>query len=98
MKKPTGKTPRSIYQAEKRGEPIKYNLMRDAIDRGIAVSTEVKDFARMLKLYGYEFKATENRKYISITAVCGGKPTRLYQLGEEYTIERIQERIRQKHI
>ena len=95
IEKPKDKTPRCIYQAEKRGEPTKYNLMRDAIDRSIAVSYEPKDIAGMLKLYGYVISAPENRKYATICAVGSGKPTRLYQLGEDYTIERMQERIRQ---
>ena len=94
IEKPRDKTPRCIYQAEKRGEPTKYSLMRAAIDRAIAVSYEPKDLARMLKLYGYVIRAPENRKYMTICAVCGGKPTRLYQLGEDYSIERIQERLR----
>ena len=93
IENPKDKTPRCIYQAEKRGEPTKYNLMRDALDRSIAVSYEAKDLARMLKLYGYIIRAPENRKYVTICAIGGGKPTRLYQLGEEYSIERIQERL-----
>lgn len=95
IQNPKDKTPRCIYQAEKRGEPTKYSLMRDAIDRSIAVSHDAKDLARMLKLYGYEIRAPENRKYVTICAVGGGKPTRLYQLGEDYTLGRIQERLRQ---
>lgn len=95
IEKPKGKTPRSIYQAEKRGELTKYSLIRDALDRSIAVSYEPKDLARMLKLYGYVINAPENRKYVTICAVGGGKPTRLYQLGDDYTLERIQARIRQ---
>lgn len=95
IEKPKDKTPRSIYQAEKCGEPTKYNLMREAIDRSIAVSYGAKDLARMLKLYGYVINAPENHKYVTICAVGGGKPTRLYQLGEDYTLARIQERLRQ---
>lgn len=95
IEEPKGKTPRSIYQAEKHGEPTKYSLMRNAIDRSIAVSYEPKDLARMLKLYGYVITVPENRKYATISAISGGKPTRLYQLGNDYTFERIRERIRQ---
>ena len=32
IEKPRGKTPRSIYFAEKRGKPTKYNVIRKAID------------------------------------------------------------------
>lgn len=35
IKNPSGKTPRSIYFAEKKGEPTTFNLMRKAIDFGI---------------------------------------------------------------
>ncbi|MEG0598241.1 MAG: relaxase/mobilization nuclease domain-containing protein, partial [Oscillospiraceae bacterium] len=92
---PQGKTPRSLYQAEKRGEPTKYTLMRDALDRAMAVSHAPGDLSRMLKLYGYQLSPPENRKYVTICAINGGKPTRLYQLGEDYSLERMQVRIRQ---
>lgn len=90
---PKGKTPRCIYLAEKRGEPTKYHLMRDAIDRAVAVSYGPHDLARMLKLYGYEISAPENRKYATIRPIAGEKATRLYQLGEQYCLDKIRERI-----
>ena len=40
IKNPKGKTPRSIYFAEKRGEPTKYNLMREALDAALKVSVD----------------------------------------------------------
>ena len=35
IEKPKGKTPRSIYFAEKRGEPTKYNVIKQAIDEAM---------------------------------------------------------------
>ena len=41
IKNPSGKTPRSIYFAEKNGEPTTFNLMRKAIDFGIERSYSI---------------------------------------------------------
>ena len=45
IENPKGKTPRSIYFAEKNGEPTKYNLMREAIDKAIIHSNNFTQFA-----------------------------------------------------
>ena len=46
IKNPKGKTPRSIYFAEKRGEPTKYNLMREALDAALKVSVDGNDLRK----------------------------------------------------
>ena len=35
IQNPKGKTPRSIYFAERNGEPTRYNLMREAVDAAL---------------------------------------------------------------
>ena len=44
IKNPKGKTPRKLYFAEKNGEPTRYNLMREAIDKALTMSTNPKAF------------------------------------------------------
>lgn len=94
IKNPKGKTPRSIYFAEKNGEPTKYNLMREAVDKAISMSYDRADFEKMLRLFGYVINAPENRKYATICEIGSSKPTRLYRLGDRYTIEGINEGLR----
>lgn len=44
IENPKGKTPRKLYFAEKNGEPTRYNLMREAIDKALTMSTNPKTF------------------------------------------------------
>ena len=93
IEKPRGKTPRPIYMAEKNGEPTRYNLMRDAIDEAIALSTDMNDFFFIMKKWGYVIECKDTRKYPTIRSIHSKKNTRLYQLGDEYELHRIFERV-----
>lgn len=93
VKNPKGKTPRSLYFAEKNGEPTKYNLMREAIDAAIKISSNRKDFETALRDMGYIWCDNPNRKYGAIRRIGDEKAVRLYHLGEEYDRPRVKERI-----
>ena len=93
IEKPKGKTPRNLYFAEKRGEPTKYNLMREAIDNAIKICSTRKDFETALREQGYFINDDSNRKYATIRRIADAKPVRLYQLGEEYDLPKINERL-----
>lgn len=95
IQNPAGKTPRSIYFAEKNGEPTRYNLMRSAIDDAVAMSFTDKQFYNILRQMGYVIRQDDNRKYLTIRSINGKKGVRLYRLGEDYLPERINERILQ---
>lgn len=93
IKNPKGKTPRSLYFAEKNGEPTKYNLMREAIDAAIKISNNRRDFEMALRDMGYFWSDDPNRKYGTIRRIGDKKPVRLHNLGEEYDVQRVRERI-----
>ena len=93
IEKPRGKMPRQIYFAEKNGEPTRYNLMRAAIDESISLSTNYREFIYLMRARGYEIEAKETRKYPTIKPIDSDKRTRIYQLGDNYELPRIQERI-----
>ena len=95
---PRGRTPRQLYFAEKNGAPTIYNQLRSTIDEAISMSTNIEMFESVLRMKGYRIKADSSRKYPVICSVYGGKPTRLYHLGEEYDPQRIYERICQNDI
>ena len=69
-----------------------------SIDEAISMSTNIEMFESVLRMKGYRIKADPSRKYPVICSVYGGKPTRLYHLGEEYDPQRIYERICQNDI
>jgi len=96
IENPKGKTPRSIYFAEKNGEPTKYNLMREAIDKAIIHSNNFTQFAKVLHSLGYEYEHLPNRKYATIKAIDAKKATRLYHLGEDYDVAGIHRRLMEK--
>lgn len=93
IENPKGKTPRSIYFAEKNGEPTKYNLMREAIDAAINASMNLRQFHVLIKKQGYVIENSTNRKYPTIRSVNGKKTVRMYHLGEDYLPEAIAQRI-----
>jgi hypothetical protein len=98
IERPGGRTPRQVYFAEKRGEPTKYNLMREAIDEAVSMSTNAEMFEAVLRRKGYRIRADENRKYPVICSIYGGRPTRLYHLGDDYLPQNILARIDQNDI
>lgn len=98
IKNPSGKTPRSMYFAEKRGEPTKYNLMRNAIDYAISISLNQAQFRKALEKQGYIINLDPRLKYATIRSVNDTKNTRLYHLGEQYDREGIFSRMRENDV
>ena len=84
IEKPTGKTPRSIYFAEKRGEPTKYNLMRQAMDETMKICVSYAQFKKAMYKKGYIINDDNNRKYPTIRSINDKKAVRMYHLGEQY--------------
>ena len=93
IKSPKGKTPRSIYFAEKNGEPTKYNLMREALDAALKVSVDGNDLRKALREQGYELDANPAHKYATLRRIGSKKAVRLFRLGEDYDLPALRERI-----
>lgn len=93
IKNPKGKTPRSIYFAEKNGKPTQYNLMREALDAALKVSVDGNDLRKSLREQGYELDTNPAHKYTTLRRIGSKKAVRLYRLGEEYDLPAIRERI-----
>lgn len=96
IEKPSGrKKPYALYQAEKNGLPTRDNVARQAVDEAISKAFTLKDFDRLMAEMGYRCSFDPNRKYWTIIGKGWDRPKRLYKLGEDYTNERILERIRE---
>lgn len=89
------KKPYALYMAEKNGLPTRDNLARLAIDEAISKSYTLQDFRRLMKEAGFDVALNPNRRYWTIKSGGWDKARRMYQLGEEYTNERIVGRIRE---
>lgn len=87
--------PDYMTMKDKAGMPTPHNNMRQAIDYCIEHSTSVKDFAYNLRLLGYEYCLEPQRKYWTVRKVGSKKNLRLYRLGEDYTNERIIQRLKE---
>ena len=98
IEKSKGKTPRQLHFAEKNGEPTKYNLMREAIDKAISLSIDTRSFISIMKQQGYIIDYSPNKKYPTIRSFDSKKAVRMYHLGSEYEPGRIAERIRENDI
>lgn len=83
----------ALYQAEKNGLPTRGNVTRQAVDEAISQSFTLKDFDRLMADMGYRCSFDPNRKYWTIIGKGWDRPKRLYKLGDNYTNERILERI-----
>ena len=77
----------------KEGKPTRYNLAKAAIDEAISVSCNMYEFEYHLNSLGYRTQFDSNRKYWTVVPKGWNKPIRLAKLGEEYTNERIYERV-----
>lgn len=93
IKNPKGKTTRSLYFAEKNGEPTKYNLMREALDAALKVSVDGNDLRKALREQGYELDANPSHKYATLRRIGSKKAVRLYRLGEDYDLPALRERL-----
>lgn len=98
IRNPKGKTPRSLYFAEKKGEPTKFNLMREAIDTALKITSNRQDFKQALRNMGYILNDDPNRKYATLRRTGSEKAVRLFRLGEEYDFPKISERLRESYI
>ena len=93
IENPTGKTPRSIYFAEKRGEPTKYNLMRQAMDEAMEMCINYGQFKKIMLKKGYIINDDYNRKYPTIRSMNDKKAVRMYHLGEQYLPKNIANKV-----
>ena len=94
IENPSGKKkPYALYQAEKNGMPTRDSVARQAVDEAISKSFTLKDFDRIMAEMGYRVSFDPNRKYWTVIGKGWKRPKRLYKLGENYTNERIMERI-----
>ena len=93
IEKPKGRTPRNIYFAEKRGEPTKYNLMRQAIDEAMEMCINYAQFKKIMLKKEYIINDDYNRKYPTIPSVNDKRAVRMYHLGEEYLLKNIASRV-----
>lgn len=93
IEKPKGKTPRSIYFAEKRGEPTKYNVIRQAIDETIEICINYEQFKKIMIKKGYIINDDYNRKYPTIRSINDKQAVRMYHLGEQYLPKNIANKV-----
>jgi len=84
-----------LLMKDAEGKPTRYNVARLAIDEAINKSRTIREFSLELRRMGYTYKLSDNLKYWTVTPKGWKKPIRLYRLGEEYTNERIRERLSQ---
>lgn len=82
-----------LTQKDKAGMPTRYNLARAALDEAIAMSHNLRQLEYHLSEMGYTLGSNPKRKYWTIKGKDDERPLRLNRLGEEYTKERITQRL-----
>ena len=84
---------RYLTKKEQAGMPTRYNVARAALDEAISMSRNEKELEYELRKMGYSFDFNPKHKHWTITLKGYQKPIRLTRLGEEYTKDRIRERL-----
>jgi hypothetical protein len=87
------KMPYPVAIAESKGEPTRLMIAKEAVDEAIRISATLPEFHQALKTMGYTCHFESNRKHWTIRQRDWKRPIRLYRLGEDYTKERIVERV-----
>ena len=82
-----------LTKKEQAGMPTRYNVARAALDEAISMSHNEGELEYELRKMGYSFDFNPKHKYWTITLKGYQKPIRLTRLGEEYTKDRIRERL-----
>ena len=83
-----------LTMKEKAGMPSRYSVAKEAIDYAIEHSKTISEFQYALKEMGYSYNLSPSRKYWTVIPKGYDKPIRLKNLGEDYTNDRIIERIK----
>lgn len=92
--KPRGKgVNQYLYKMEQAGMPTRHNVARQAIDEAVALSVNMEEFKSELRKRGYQLHFDPSRKYWGLVPPGWKKTIRIHKLGNEYTRERIEERI-----
>lgn len=81
------------YWIHKKGKLSHRDILRQDIDKAIANTTTWRSFEAYLRSMGYRYARGENYKHLSIIADDWKRPIRLSSLGENYTPEKINERL-----
>lgn len=85
-----------LYEAEKNGKPTRSNIARADIDRAIAASMSEAEFYSAMASLGYRIEtetSTGTMRIHPILITGSNKHIRFDTLGEEYSLDRIRERI-----
>lgn len=84
----------SLAKAEREGAPTRLVIAKEAVDEGLSRCCNLREFRAFLISLGYVCQFDENRKYWTIRQHDWKRPIRLARMGEEYTNEKIRERLR----
>ena len=85
------------WAAEQADRPTRRSLIREDIDRAIALSVSSRDFVRALEAMGYELKLS-GVKYPGLKPPGAKGFFRFHKLGEDYTPDAIWDRILEKKV
>ena len=87
----------ALYAAEQNGKPTHAQMIRGDIDRAIAASLTKQEFFQTMREMGYTITTHGTSgtplKHPKLTPPDAGKNYRFDTLGEDYTLERIMERV-----
>ena len=81
------------WMLERDGMPTRYSVARQALDEAISRSVNMEELKHEMSVMGYAFQCSPSRKYWTVTVPGWTKPIRTTRLGDDYSRERIMERV-----
>ncbi len=92
------KSDKKLYWMKKNGKLTHRDILKQDVDDAIKESANIMEFDRIMHIKGYTFNRKIGTKHPSVIAKGWEKPIRIDSLGEDYTTDRIMERISQNGI
>ena len=92
------KSDKKLYWMKKNGKLTHRDILRQDVDDAIKESANIMEFDRIMHIKGYTFNRKIGTKHPSVIAKGWEKPIRIDNLGDDYTTDRIMERISQNGI
>ena len=92
------KSNKKFYWMKKNGKLTHRDILRQDVDDAIKESANIMEFDRIMHIKGYTFNRKIGTAHPSVIATGWERPIRIDSLGEDYTTDRIKERISQNGI
>jgi len=92
------KSNKKFYWMEKNGKVTHRSVLRQDVDDAVKEAANIMEFDRIMRIKGYKFHRPIGTAHPSVITEGWEKPIRIDSLGDDYTTDRLMERISQNEV